>query len=335
MHGRRIEGFRPGMALRDFRIDFAIQEQGQPMTVVGHTEQLRLSRCYQSSDSMRCVTCHDPHRAVPAEKRVEHYRKKCLTCHTEAACGLEKPKRLSKSATDNCVECHMPSSSTDIPHVAAHHHRIGIHTPTTTATRQPEAVQLVPLSDTSHLSEFERDRCLGLAYLSLSQQNSDPQISGRFRQSAQKILQFVIDTDPRDAETIVGLAQSYLRQNPQRALELANQALANPELPPDARIKALFALSDSYLVLGNFQAAIPPLQELVKLRRQASDWLLLAFCQLQLQKIPEALEAAKVAAEIRPDRPNHHALLAELYGRQNETELAAKHKKLAQLLGPK
>src|SRR5258708_10452280 len=52
--------YRPGLALEGFRIEFRLRRQDQGMTVVGHVEQLAQSACYRGSETMTCVTCHDP-----------------------------------------------------------------------------------------------------------------------------------------------------------------------------------------------------------------------------------------------------------------------------------
>jgi hypothetical protein len=70
------------------------------------------SRCYQNSaGAFSCVTCHDPHARVSADRPA--YDKACLSCH--AGPGGPKPEGATKpvppcpvSARSRCVECHMP-----------------------------------------------------------------------------------------------------------------------------------------------------------------------------------------------------------------------------------
>ncbi len=61
VRGRQVSDFRPGMPLADFRLDYKFRTGSEAMTVVGHVEQLRNSKCYQGSKDLTCVTCHDPH----------------------------------------------------------------------------------------------------------------------------------------------------------------------------------------------------------------------------------------------------------------------------------
>jgi cytochrome c-type biogenesis protein CcmH/NrfG len=59
---------------------------------------------------------------------------------------------------------------------------------------------------------------------------------------------------------------------------------------------------------------------------------LLGVCRLQAGDIEAALKAAHRAAEIRPDKPNFQALLAELYRQSGQDEVAAKHEERAKQL---
>ena len=126
MPSRDPMGFRPGLLLSDFRLDYSLEHPDRSMKVVGHIEQMKLSRCYQESESMTCTTCHDPHGRPPEGTKVDYFRQKCLSCHEEG-CHLEAPARLEQNAEDNCVACHMVQSDTDIPHFVFTHHRIGFH----------------------------------------------------------------------------------------------------------------------------------------------------------------------------------------------------------------
>lgn len=81
---------------------------------------LALSPCFKmSGDRLSCITCHDSHTDVYADKR--HYEKVCLSCHspalgrTETAGSRTAAPRFVVSATpcpvnahDGCVGCHMP-----------------------------------------------------------------------------------------------------------------------------------------------------------------------------------------------------------------------------------
>ncbi len=335
VRGRRLRDFQPGHWLEDYRIHYGLQVPDTSMKVVGHVEQLHLSNCYRGSESLTCSTCHDAHRVPSAEARVGYYRDKCLACHTDQPCSLPEPARLDQSPQDDCASCHMPTSPTDIIHVPATHHRIGVHISDVAVARPPAAGELVPLGDISHLPKLEQDRCLGLAYLDASLKTRSPPVSEAYRVRARDLLQDVLGRGLQDPDVQTALARIYQRENPPQAIVFAESALQSPELAVDTRTQALFALSNSYLSLRQTQLAIQPLEQLTSLRRQAGDWFLLGVCRMQAGNLEAALEAARRAAEIRPDKPNFQELLAELYRLAGQEQLADEHALRAQQLkGP-
>src|SRR5205085_11715982 len=125
------------------------------MTVVGHVEQLRLSKCY-TDERLTCVTCHDPHAGKKPADPVAFYRQKCLDCHQQKGCTIPEPERRKQSAADDCARCHMPKGDTDVPHVAFTHHRIGKHTKSSPDRGGSRVPDLVALDPNPHLSEPDR-----------------------------------------------------------------------------------------------------------------------------------------------------------------------------------
>jgi hypothetical protein len=69
---------------------------------------LEKSRCYVSSPTMSCSTCHDVHAP---EKVAASYSSRCLTCHEVKSCGISKT--MGAKIADNCIDCHMPVESTN------------------------------------------------------------------------------------------------------------------------------------------------------------------------------------------------------------------------------
>jgi hypothetical protein len=193
--GARLDDYRPGLNLADFRTDYGLDRSSAPatsralgpaaatppeddsMTVVGHIEQLQKSRCYQNSE-LSCVTCHDPHQRISPEKRAEHYRSVCWQCHEKQDCHVSTVRLQELSPDNDCTVCHMPRSGTDIPHLTFTHHRIGLHAapaykpkkPATNSANLPPGT-LVPLTDSKALPQQVKDAMLGLAYLEFSGRN--------------------------------------------------------------------------------------------------------------------------------------------------------------------
>ncbi len=184
VRGRTDGAFRPGMPLSDYRIHYGFDTASEQMTVVGHVEQMRASVCYQKSESLTCLTCHDPHQRTLPKDKTAYYRQKCLECHADHPCSLDQVARLKKNAQDDCAACHMPRGDTEIPHIAFTHHRIGRHAAAPLTATEPGAT-LVPLDNVAHLPAVDQQRNLGLANLEVSRSASAP-YSETFRERARR-----------------------------------------------------------------------------------------------------------------------------------------------------
>lgn len=94
--------FEPGDALASYT-----SLETNPLARVDvHGNQVALlekSRCFQSSPSMTCSTCHNSHEP---EHEAASYSAKCLTCHQASACPTFS--KMPTPAVTNCVDCHMP-----------------------------------------------------------------------------------------------------------------------------------------------------------------------------------------------------------------------------------
>jgi tetratricopeptide (TPR) repeat protein len=104
------------------------RDAGDRFEINHHAYRLRQSACFsQNPEALACITCHDPHRRIPAAEKVEHYRRACLTCHSEESCSRPLPHLdpTPESARD-CAGCHMPRRrAEDVVHVVVTDHRIG------------------------------------------------------------------------------------------------------------------------------------------------------------------------------------------------------------------
>lgn len=93
------------------------------------------SRCFQSTKTMTCVTCHDVHKS---QRDIAAFAAKCLTCHKVESCGVfvKHGHEIDRS----CVNCHMPLQETSLIISSVHgtkvqpkvrNHQIAIYPETT------------------------------------------------------------------------------------------------------------------------------------------------------------------------------------------------------------
>jgi hypothetical protein len=318
--------YRPGRPLTDYRVDYRFEPIGDGMTVVGHVQQMRLSKCYQQSESLTCITCHDPHNKVDAAKGVAFYRQKCLECHTRKGCSVPEPERRTKQPADNCAACHMPTADTDIPHIAFTHHRIGKHAPGSRNVVPPKptsAPDLVPIDESPALTKLDKRRNLGLAYALAADVPENATYAEAFVSRAREHLEAVQARGLPDAEVDAHLAKiCWISRDVPGAEQHARAALADKKLAPNDRVIALAVLANVEVENRNPKAALALYEELVKLRRFADDWRSLGICYLNLEQPEYAASAFQRALEIRPFRPGIHEMMAEAQRRLGNRQAA-------------
>ncbi len=329
--GRGPTDFRPGRPLTDYRTDYRFDSGNEQMTVVGHIEQLRRSKCYQNADSLTCITCHDPHATERPKNPVEFYRQKCLNCHADKGCSLDRSERRKQSPADNCVACHMPRGDTDIPHIAFTHHRIGIHRTRTPAA--PDRVPaLVPTDDDSQLSPADRERNLGLAYVVAASNAEYARYANAFRAHALSLLEGVSAAGLNDGATDQALAELLSKSDGERARRYARDALDTPDLQPEPRALALMLLASTEFDEHDYKAAITRLEELVRLRRFSEDWRVLGVSYLLDGRVQSAIRALEKSLAMRPFQPATCRALGEAYSRFGDPRRAREYQDKAKLL---
>lgn len=333
VRGRKISDFRPSLQLSDFRVDYFAEDPNGDMTVVGHVEQMWRSRCYQQTSDLTCITCHNPHQPLSESAQLAWQRGRCLSCHTEKACGLNELERQTKQPDDNCMACHMPRGRTDIPHFAFTHHRIGIHPETEPAApsapnpSRPSG-KLQPSADLAHLSSADQTRLLGLAQFEWADKQSHSAVRARFQQRAEADLRSTVNAGLADTAVHVALARlAWERQDRSRAMELAERALRGvPETERD--VNALFILGDSYLQSDRPDLALPLFQQLVRLRRVSVDWSLLGYCQQRQGNLAAAWDAFRQANSIAPGAPELLEQLVHLSQLRRDPTSEARYRQL-------
>jgi hypothetical protein len=99
--------FAPGESLDQYLV-FAKLDPGARVDV--HASQVQLlkrSRCFRSSSTMTCATCHDVHTP---QRDLAAFSSLCLKCHKVESCRALP--RLGHAIDGRCVECHMPLQQT-------------------------------------------------------------------------------------------------------------------------------------------------------------------------------------------------------------------------------
>jgi len=325
--GRKQSDYRPGLPLQDFRQDYGFTEEDRSMKVVGHVEQMHLSRCYQSSDSLTCLTCHNPHGEPASRQKTAYYNSICTGCHEPQRCRVDPQRRERESPQNNCVQCHMPRSPTDIPHLAFTHHRIGVYNePPTTNTAGPrKSIELRPFLKLPPMSEADQKRSLGLAYVDIANRETEEGTATRCRKRALELLTAAHDAGLKDPDLDAELAQVCWDLKTGGAAAYAESALAQPGLAGQSRCDALEVLAESEAQDGDFADAVKALTELTQLRRHPHDQLILSNCEQALGDEAAMVEARNAAVRLSPRLWPVHRYLADYYRQHGDAQQAAWH----------
>ena len=272
--------------------------------MTSHVEKLSQSRCQQSSGTrLWCGSCHSPHAVVPASKRAQHYRQKCLACHEDAGCKGKTAARAQ--AGDNCISCHMPKNPTvDVGHTVFTDHSI---------PRQPLALaeqnsRLAGMSLRAFGTAAASSRDLGLAYAEVA----TGQKNVAFAERSFEHLKSIEGMLSGDAPALLQLAFLYDgKQDRERAMQLYRKALA----ADPSQVVALLNLGALLAQQQQFQEAISLWQEALKQNpglETASIYLALASRRTGKDFLARA-ELLK-ALEFNPDSKMIRSLLADLGG---------------------
>ncbi len=100
--------FLPGDVLDDYIVN--VQYATSDTIVDVHASQMQLlqkSRCFKSSTTLTCMTCHDVHQT---QRDAAAFSPHCLTCHQPKNCG--QYAKLGDKIASNCIDCHMPLQQT-------------------------------------------------------------------------------------------------------------------------------------------------------------------------------------------------------------------------------
>ena len=100
--------YAPGQPMDRYFAPAPSDSSTQPDVHGDQVGLLERSRCFLSSPSMTCSTCHDVHAP---EHAAADYSPRCLGCHRWHSCG--EAKKLGRKIIHNCIDCHMPLQRTN------------------------------------------------------------------------------------------------------------------------------------------------------------------------------------------------------------------------------
>jgi hypothetical protein len=226
----------------------------------------------------------------------------------------------------------MPTSATDIPHLAFTHHRIGIYKQEHLAANsddQPTPLgELRPFHDLSNLPELDRKRSLGLAYLETANRPDGAEHFRAYQQRAFTLLSQVQAAGLRDSTVEAALARLVYELGKGSPAVYARTALADSTLSGQDRCNVLLMLTQAALAEDKPEEGLAFATELTTLRRHPVDWLLLADCQRLLGE--DSTPSLAMAAKIDPGLTKIHKTLAAYYSAQGNPEREAWHRARAE-----
>ncbi len=338
--------FVPGQAIEQNRTDFRLRDSSGNR-IVGHTEQLRQSRCYSQSEHLTCVTCHDPH-GEEASTGIEFYREACLECHGDDSCGLEQGVRIETNQND-CAACHMPKQATNVVHAALHQHRIGIHAesyPPGIAIDRPQSEfesqptqpslnsrpqNLYPLLPPVVAAERpdqgkQLDRRNALAvYSAILNGASGPGWKEDLAWARNRLLRQFRE-NPSDRSVRTALARDYLNHGRvDDAERLLNDLVVDTSIVDRPGIQAIAIMAEMRLRQQNSVLAKPLYERLTTLRRLSGDHYLHGLCCMNTGDRSGAIRSFREALKIDPQLVAAHQQLAAIFASTGELELAESH----------
>ena len=319
--------FRPGTPLTDIRLDYQYRLGDDKMKIVGHVEQLHQSKCYQQTETLTCITCHNPHDTPSPENMAAHYRSICLNCHDNQACGEPLPKRMT-AAKNECAKCHMPKLDTEIPHTAFHHHRIGIHN---SVGDTPEiATGLSPILNISSLTPLERARCEALAKFQVGQEEPDNPNFKDYGLDAAKVLIQLKNSGKADSDANAILAL-LARSQGQSAIarDLATEVVNEEKKPTRAKVEALRLLAQLAYQNRKFAEAAKLYRQVTQYQSEAYDYFQLGISEQNSGQTERAIAALKKAVELAPSYLEAYRVLAAILGSQGKAAESKEYEQLA------
>lgn len=294
---------------------------GNQMIMASHVERMKMSACYNVSEKMSCITCHNPHLSVKFTPQ-EQYLNACKNCHTDRNRCTENFE-TRKAQQDNCVKCHMlKNKSIDIPHVAVTDHFI---------RKKPQ------IENTNQIAKFIEMICYN---------NSKPDSRTRSR----AFIEFYERYEPANMfldSAIYYLKESgvniengfdadliriyFLQSNFNKIIKISTNH--KPQEIPDAW--TAYRIGESFMKNKNYISAIPFLERAVELKKFALDFQnKLGLAYLQNNQLAQAQKEYQFVIQENPKNAEANAGLGYIALQNADYDLAKKYLYNAVLLDP-
>ena len=331
-YGRTEYDFRPGDRLGDiWAIRLDPEQVGPDKTVraVTQTQQMQESVCFQKSQKLGCISCHDPHRHTKPEERQAVYDSRCLKCHGPSS--TECAESSSIKGGRSCIECHMPRLSTsDVPHTSQTDHRVPRSTAIPKRTTIPRTHDdfLFYREGDFALPEWELQRARGILMSELTQSDNDASLAYK----AVSLLKPLQDSLPGDTEFLNALGVAYMQQDDLTAATRCFK-LSLQSAPKHAMTLQFLAVLHHQS--RDFQQARHYYERLIKVNPWRAEYFSRYSHVLgQLGEFEAAIQAGQKCAELDPTLAHIHAWMADIYKRRGQPELCRKHEELFRQLNP-
>ncbi len=334
---RGIFSYIPGQPLEDYVLYF----DHAPNT--GHDDKfefvsvayrLRKSRCFlESKGALTCLSCHDPHRKLPAgEEATSYYSGQCRHCHEPVISTLVAQGKHPDTA--DCVSCHMPRRRTeDVVHALITDHFIQRKVPMRDLQAELQERHLTdveeyhgevvpyypsPLPKTSGNSLY-------LAVAQVARQNN-------LKKGVADLAREINQHPPREEEFYIALGDAQKNSgNSEAAVGAFEQAV---RIKPKS-VTALRSFAASLKTSGNVSRSEQILKQALHLAPlDGSTWNQYAMLEADLGRTGRAIEKLQKALALDPDLPEGDLNLATLLVREEQMEPAETALKRALSIDP-
>jgi tetratricopeptide (TPR) repeat protein len=223
----------------------------------------------------------------------------------------------------------MPKAATEVPHVAFTHHRIGIHSPGTTApplpstgTREGDFIAGEELD----LPDIEQTRLRGLAhFMQFKKHGGGPAGTHHYRRAVQ-LLNEALESGAGDAPVRAALAELLLREQPEQASRLAESVVQESQAATREWLQAARVLAEVAFARQEFAHARDLYRQLAEARPDASYWFYLGVCEQNCGDTPAAVRALQKSLEIDPVQTGAHDVLIALHQTERDWAAEAAHR---------